>query len=134
MIERESTVLFFKDLYKTLAVLTDEDAGILMKALFAHANGCEPEGLDKSPIASALYIGAADQMDRLEIYRSAKAESGRVGGSKRKQTEANGSKVKQTEANGSKPERTEPPSPSPYPYPYPNPSPYHKKAIDWRSV
>jgi len=134
MIERESTVLFFKDLYKTLSVLSDADAGILMKALFAHANGLEHEGLEKSPMANLAYIGAADQMDRLENYRKNKAESGRVGGSKPKQTKANESKVKQTKANESEPERTEPPYPSPYPYPNPSPSPYHKKAIDWRSV
>lgn len=127
MIERESTVLFFKDLDKTLAVLSDEDAGILMKALFAHANGREPDGLEKSPMANLAYIGAVDQMDRLENYRKTKADAGRVGGSKRKQTEADGSTI---EANGSKAKRTEPPYPYPSPYQYPS----HKKSIDWRSV
>lgn len=123
MIERESTVLFFRDLHKTLRTLSDEDAGILMKALFAHANKTEPEGLEKSPIAAALYIGISDQIDRLEEYRAKKAISGKIGGSKPKQNEANGSKTKQTEANGkqnrSKPEQSEPPYPSPSPYPSP---------------
>ena len=120
MIERESTVLFFKDLYKTLAVISDEDAGILMKALFAHANDMDPEGLDESPIATALYIGIADQLDRLAMYRSMKADAGRAGGqkSKPKQTEAEESKPKQTEAEV---KQTEPPYP--YPSPYPTPSP-----------
>ena len=110
MIERESTVLFFKDLYKTLAVISDEDAGILMKALFAHANDMDPEGLEESPIATALYIGIADQLDRLAAYRSMKADAGRAGGQK--------SKPKQTEADV---KQTEPPYP--YPSPYPTPSP-----------
>ena len=49
----ETTVCFFRDLFKTLDAIPDEDAGILMKALFAHANGLEPD-LKDSVIAKAL--------------------------------------------------------------------------------
>lgn len=114
----ESTVCFFRDLHKTLQAISNEDAGILMKALFAHANGEEPV-LDGSVIAKALYIGIADQVDRLDAFRKSKKDAGRLGGimsgqtrSKMKQNEAN---VKQTEAKWSNAEQNEPPYPNPYP-------------------
>lgn len=115
---RDETVLLFKDLYKTLAAISDADAGALMKALFAHANGMDPDGLDDSPIAAALYIGLSDQMDRIEEYRNSQAAK-RI---KSEQTETNDNKLEQTETNE---EQITSPSPSPYPspYPYPDPSP-----------
>lgn len=108
---KESTVLMFKDIRRTLEALPDADAGILMKALFAHADGLEPEGLEKSPLASLVYPILEDQMDRLAEYRQAKAEAGRAGGIKSGQVR---SKTKQNEANA---KQSEPPYPSPYPYP-----------------
>ena len=114
---RADTVLFFKDLYKTLKGLPPKDAGILMTALFAVANNEQPD-LKGSKIAEAIYPIAADQMLRLEEYRKTKAAAGRAGGlSKTKQTEAN---VKQTEANA---KQNEPP------YPYPNPYPDIYKGV-----
>lgn len=103
----ESTVCFFRDLHKTLQALPDVDAGILMKALFAHANGDEP-ALEGSPIAQVLFIGISDQMDRLDAYRRSKSRGG-----------ANRSKQEQTGANGCKPEHNG--APYTYPFPYPNP-------------
>lgn len=100
----ETTICFFRDLYKTLQALPDEEAGILMKALFAHANGEEPDL--RTPMAKVLYIGIADQMDRLDEYR-------------RKKTRGAGSKAEQKGANGSKTEQTAAPYPYPTPYPYP---------------
>lgn len=123
MSNRESTVLMFKDLRKTLAVIPNEDAGILMKAIFDHVNGLEPEGLEGSVLAAALYVGIADQIDRLEEFRAARAEAGKAGGSKTKQTEAKLSKPKQTEANT---KQSEPPYP--YPSPYPSPDINNNKA------
>lgn len=141
----DSTVCFFKDLHKTLSAMSDRDAGILMKALFAHANGEEAIGLNKAPIAAALYIGQADQMDRLNEYRRKKASGNKSkkeqsdpepeqSGSKTEQTEtkaeqnateteqsgANGSKREQNGANGSKTEQTV----HPYPYQTQYPSQY----------
>ena len=117
MSTRDSTVCFFKDLRKTLEAVSDEDAGILMKALFAEADGDEPE-FHGSKIAEVLFTMAADQMHRLDDFRRDKAEAGRLGGirsgqarSKTKQNEAN---VKQNEANT---KQNEPPYPSPYPSP-----------------
>ena len=102
----ESTVCFFRDLWKTLDAIPDEDAGILMRALFAHANGMEPD-LKDSVIAKALYIGIADQVDRLDAFRKSKTRS------KKEQSGANGSKSPQTAT----------------PYPYPNPYPDIYKGI-----
>lgn len=94
----DSTVCFFKDLYKTLTAISKEDAGILMTALFAEANGEEPDFCG-SVIATALFPMASDQMRRLEDFRRKKANR-----SKTEQNGANGSKTEQTVA----------------PYPYPN--------------
>lgn len=107
---RETTVLFFKDLYRTLQAIPDADAGILMRALFAVANGEAPD-LSGSVIAAGIFPIAADQMKRLEEYRQTKANAGRAGGISSGQTR---SKTKQNEANA---KQTEPPYPSPYPSP-----------------
>lgn len=107
---REATVLFFKDLYRTLQAIPDADAGILMRALFAVANGEAPD-LSGSVIAAGIFPIAADQMQRLEAYRQTKASAGRAGGISSGQTR---SKTKQNEANA---KQTEPPYPSPYPSP-----------------
>lgn len=107
---REATVLFFKDLYRTLQAIPDADAGILMRALFAVANGDKPD-LSGSVIAAGIFPIAADQMNRLEAYRQTKANAGRAGGINSGQTR---SKSKQNEANA---KQNEPPYPSPYPSP-----------------
>jgi len=110
----ETTVCFFKDIRKTLDAIPDRDAGILMKALFAEADGDVPE-LKDSQLANALFPMLADQMHRLDEFRKGKAEAGRIGGIKsgqvRSKREAN---VKQNEANT---KQNEPPYPSPYPSP-----------------
>lgn len=103
----ETTVCFFRDLFKTLEAIPDEDAGILMKALFAHANGLEPD-LKDSVIAKALYIGIADQVDRLDQFRKSKTRS------KKEQSGANESKS--------------PHSATPYPYPNPYPNNIYRNA------
>lgn len=105
-----TTICFFKDLYKTLKAIDKTEAGWLMTALFAHGNGEELEGLEDHPVASALYITLVDQVDRLEEYRLSKSTR-----SKEEQSGANGSKTEQTGA------------PYPYPYPYPVPDKKEKR-------
>lgn len=113
---RESTVLFFKDLYKTLKVLPDEEAGALMRALFAVANNEDPN-LPEGSMAAAVFPLALDQMARLEEYRNKQAQ-------RRAKTKVNQSEPETTKGE---PERTETnrtgtesePNGSPYPYPYP---------------
>lgn len=114
--KRESTVLFFKDLYKTLKVLPDEEAGALMRALFAVANNEDPN-LPEGSMAAAVFPLALDQMARLEEYRNKQAQ-------RRAKTKVNQSEPETTKGE---PERTETnrtgtesePNGSPYPYPYP---------------
>ena len=108
----DKTVCFFLDLDKTLSRMSDEDAGILMKALFAHANGREPDL--RSDLVEIVYPIVEDQMDRLADFRRSKVRS------RKEQTTAKESKPPQTAANGSKTEQTPTPYPYPYPYPYPN--------------
>ena len=123
----ETTVCFFKDLYKTLAAISTLDAGILMRALFAEANGIKPD-FEGSQLAEALFTMASDQMHRLESFRRKKATK-----SKTEQTGANGSKEEQNGANGSKREQTgadesgQEQTGAPYPYPYPYKEKYIKR-------
>ena len=123
----ETTVCFFKDLYKTLAAISTLDAGILMRALFAEANGVKPD-FEGSQLAEALFTMAADQMHRLESFRRKKATKSKTeqtgaNGSKEEQNGANGSKTEQTGAKRSKREQTG----APYPYPYPYKEKYIKR-------
>lgn len=107
VIARDSTILLFKDLHKTLSKISNEDAGILMKAIFAHVNGEAPD-LGDSVVAGALYPIVEDQVDRMEQYRSKQA-------AKRNKREQNGTNMEQ---NGTNAEQNG--SPYPYPSPYPN--------------
>lgn len=109
MSNRESTVLLFKDLYKTLSKISNEDAGILMKAIFAHVNGEAPD-LGDSVVAGAIYPIIEDQVDRMEEYRSKQA-------AKRNKREQNGTR---TEQKGTNAEQNGSPYPNPYPNPYPD--------------
>ena len=133
----ETTVCFFKDLYKTLAAISTLDAGILMRALFAEANGVKPD-FEGSQLAEALFTMAADQMHRLESFRRKKATKSKTeqtgaNGSKEEQNGANGSKEEQNGANGSKTEQTgakrskREQTGAPYPYPYPYKEKYIKR-------
>lgn len=107
MIARDSTILLFKDLHKTLSRISNEDAGILMKAIFAHVNGEAPD-LGESVVASALYPIVEDQVDRMEEYRSKQA-------AKRSKKEQSGTSAEQNRTNAEQ-------NGSPYPYPSPYPS------------
>lgn len=97
----DKTFCLFLDIVKTLDRMSDEDAGVLFKALAAHANGQEAD-LTRSEKADLVYPMIEDQMDRLKEYRLKKSRS---------KTEQNG-------ANGSKQTQTATPYPYPSPYPY----------------
>lgn len=126
MSKRDETVIFFKDMARTLNRLSDEEAGVLMKALFAYANGESTECLERSDRADILFTVFSDQMDRMEEYRNKQASKR----TKQEQNETNDNKVEQNETNDNKAEQTTSPSPSPYP----NPNPYpvdDSQAEDW---
>ena len=123
-IRRDTTVMFFRDLYKALQRISDEDAGVLMKAVFAMVNDLDPdEHLDRSPIASAMFPLVADQIERLEEYRNEQAE-------KRNKVQQSATNEEQT---GTNTEQSTSPSPYPSPNPYPDPSPMTGQAglTDW---
>lgn len=133
MTNNDTTVLFFKDLYKTLKAMPSDAAGVFMTALFAVANGEEPDL--SNPIAAGAFHLALDQMLRLEEHRKGKSAAGKAGGLKsgeaRNETKQNEADAKQSEANAKQNEadtkQSEPPIPSPYPTPSPDPSPVNKQ-------
>jgi hypothetical protein len=122
---RETTVLFFKDIYKTLKVLPDAEAGLLMRALFAVANKENPV-LPEGSMAAAVFPLAIDQMERLEEYRNKQAQKRINRNQAESKEEQTGNKKEQ---NGTNEEQNGSPYPCPCPdpYPSPDPSPGHKE-------
>lgn len=122
---RETTVLFFKDIYKTLKVLPDAEAGLLMRALFAVANKENPV-LPEGSMAAAVFPLAIDQMERLEEYRNKQAQKRINRNQAESEEEQTGNKKEQ---NGTNEEQNGSPYPCPCPdpYPSPDPSPGHKE-------
>lgn len=66
------TIAFFKNLRPTLDELSDEDAGALMKALFAFDDGDVPDLTGKSTTVKALFPLVAETLDRLTKNRMSK--------------------------------------------------------------
>lgn len=66
------TVAFFKTLRTTLDSMSDEDAGKLMKALFAYDDGEDPDLAGASPTVKAVYPMAAESLERLTKKRMSK--------------------------------------------------------------
>lgn len=66
------TVAFFKTLRTTLDSMSDEDAGKLMKALFAYDDGENPDLASASPTVKAVYPMAAESLERLTKKRMSK--------------------------------------------------------------
>lgn len=66
------TIAFFKNVRETLDSMSDEDAGALMKALFAHDDGEEPDLSGKSAVVRVGYLLIAEATDRLTAKRMSK--------------------------------------------------------------
>ena len=66
------TIAFFKTLRETLDSLSDQDAGRLMKILFAYDDGEEPDLSDVSPVVRAIFPLVAEPLDRLTKIRMSK--------------------------------------------------------------
>lgn len=66
------TIAFFKNLRPTLDELSDEEAGALMKALFAFDDGEVPDLTGKSTTVKALFPLVAETLDRLTKNRMSK--------------------------------------------------------------
>ena len=99
----------FIDNREIVEMLTDEQAGQLFKALFAHADGEEYDGvLDQATAIAAcgMKLQISRDFEKYGDIVEKRAAAGKSGGeakaSKSKQTLANASKNKQTLANASK--------------------------------
>lgn len=114
------TVSFFIEFGSSILNMSDENAGALFKAAFAHEMGADFDTENCSDVVKAVLPLMLDQLDRMADVKESRSKAGAIGGkvSKPKQTEANGSKRKQNEA---KAKQTEAPSPSPSPIPSPSP-------------
>ena len=66
------TIAFFKTLRETLDSMSDEDAGALMKALFAHDDGDEMDLSGKSVVVKVVFPIVAEATDRLSKKRQNK--------------------------------------------------------------
>lgn len=69
------TVAFFKTLRETLESMSDEDAGALIKALFAHDDGEDPDLSEKSLVVRVVFPLVAEPTDRLTKIRMSKVRT-----------------------------------------------------------
>lgn len=90
---------------KRMESLSDAECGRLFRGMLQYASSGEVPSLSGSE--RIVWATAMDEIDDQLSISEKRAEAGRIGGSKPKQTEANESKPKQTEANESKPKQTE---------------------------
>lgn len=95
---------------KRMESLSDAECGRLFRGMLQYASSGEVPSLSGSE--RIVWATAMDEIDDQLSISEKRAEAGRIGGSKPKQTEANESKPKQTEAKASK-EKTPPIPPTP---------------------
>lgn len=101
--------LMYTDNAAQIDLLSDAQAGVLLKAIFARERDEELPEMDGMTQMAYSFITAQMDRDRekYEITTEKRRQAGLKGGRKPKQTETNESKVKQTEANESKPKQAE---------------------------
>jgi hypothetical protein len=99
---------------KRMESLSDAECGRLFRGMLQYASSGTVPSLSGSELI--VWATAMDDIDEQLSISEKRAEAGRIGGSKPKQTEANESKPKQKEANASK-EKTPPNSPTTPPKP-----------------
>ena len=95
---------------KRMESLSDAECGRLFRGMLQYASSGTVPSLSGSE--RIVWATAMDEIDDQLSISEKRAEAGRIGGSKPKQTEANESKPKQTEAKASK-EKTPPIPPTP---------------------
>ena len=97
----DNAFVFYLEYESQLSRLSDEQLGKLIRAIIEYKKTGEP--CDSGDIAVDLSFDfiKVDIDNQAENYRK-KADAGRLGGSKNKQSEANESNAKQNEANESK--------------------------------
>lgn len=79
-----SNIILLEESLPPIRMLSDAEAGALLKALILHLNGYEPDDLPGK--AALLYPFVKGQMDRMNELSERRAAAGRLGGSK---TQAN---------------------------------------------
>ena len=79
-----SNIILLEESLPPIRMLSDAEAGALLKALILHLNGDEPDDLPEK--AALLYPFVKGQMDRMNELSARRAAAGRLGGSK---TQAN---------------------------------------------
>lgn len=89
-----------KDVWESIAELNPDECRELLTCLSEYCLGEETQ--ETSRFVRVIYKRITLDNERSAKLSAKRAEAGRVGGSKSKQTEANVSKCKQTEANASK--------------------------------
>ena len=104
MADGKKSFVLYVDQQKTVELLTDEQAGKLLKHIYRYVNDENPDLTD--PLLQIAFEPIKQQLKRdLEKWKGIKvlrAEAGRKGGKSKKQTEeneANAFFAKQTEAN-----------------------------------
>lgn len=69
------SIAFFKNIRPTLEAMSDEDAGALIKALFAHDDGEDVDLSSKSQIVQVAFPLVAESTDRLTKKRMGKVRA-----------------------------------------------------------
>ncbi len=123
----KNTFLLFKDLLEPVDGLSNEDAGMFIKAILHYQNGGDIPEL--SPAANVTFVFTKQQLDRSDEYYEMICERNRINGAKggrpTKPKEPTGlsgllEKPNITQTNPDEPRITLPhPSPSPHPHPKP---------------
>lgn len=106
--------VLYKKYAKPISMMSDEQAGILLKSIFAYEDGneIEIEDLAVSLLFQLIKEDLDDNNERYEEIRAKRIEAGRKGGRPRKESEseseeANGSEEKAKKANGFSEKQTE---------------------------
>lgn len=97
----DKAFVFYLEYEQQLSRLSDEQLGKLIRAIIQYKKTDEVSETGDALVDLSFDFLKIDLDKQAEKYK-ARAEAGRIGGSKRKQTEANESNGKQTEANESK--------------------------------
>lgn len=92
MTEKVRSFTLFEDQERMLDLMSDEQCGKLIRALYAHNVGREVEISD--PLIQVVFWQIADAIDRVKAYAEAKRSAGQAGG---KQSQA---QAKQTSSTG----------------------------------
>ncbi len=134
----KNTFLLFKDLLEPVDSLSNEDAGMFIKAVLHYQNGGNIPELSQA--ANVTFVFTKQQLDRSDEYYELICERNRINGAKggrppkpKEPTGLSGfpEKPNITQTNPDEPRITLP-HPNPHPNPHPSPHPEKKEKKDNR--